>query len=303
MKCRELKDKNKKQDQIKNLIIISSFIIFFSIICFNILYFRGLNKSQVSDVLILPNSFADLYQKIKSGTQGPIPSTRPNEKGVKIPILMYHYISVSPWKEDKTRVGLSTSPYIFEQQIKQIKNDGFNPISLDNLIDVFAGRSDLPRKPIIFTFDDGYEDFYKNAFPLLKKHQVVASVFIITSFVGLNGYLTWDQIKEMDKSGLVYFGAHTQKHPALTILSNEIAKAEISLSKTEIEARLGHLINWFAYPYGLFNKQIVNEVRSSGFIGAVTTIKGDMEYESRLFYAPRIRVGTATGQELVQLIK
>jgi peptidoglycan/xylan/chitin deacetylase (PgdA/CDA1 family) len=287
--------------------ILASYVILLSItgtLCFLILRYYGPEKISISETYISPfPHYNEAQLNISQNSGNQFPPLNPAEKPFIVPILMYHYISSSPWKDDKIRIGLSTPPFIFERQLKQLSDDGYTTITLNEMFDAFAGRISLPEKPVILTFDDGYADFYQNAFPLLKKYSMKGTVFVITSFVDKLGYLTWPQINEMDGSGIIQIGSHTIHHLALTLVKPEILKQEVEESKLILENHLGHPVMWFAYPYGIYNKKVVDAVQKAGYFGAVNTIPGKLQYEGRLFYLTRYRAGTKTDGDLLTLVK
>lgn len=204
------------------------------------------------------------------------------------PILMYHYIGGNPNPSDKARERLSVSPDKFDEQMGYLSKNGYTPITFDTY---YAGVSSLPQKPIILTFDDGYIDFYLNAYPILRKYNFKAVSFLPTGLIGTSYYLNWNQVHEMDTSGLISFQAHSVTHPNLLSLNNESLKHEIADSKKTLEAKLGKPVNTFAYPYGLVNNHVVQEVKKAGFVGAVTTTNGKVSSIS--YYMTRIRVSGA----------
>lgn len=212
-------------------------------------------------------------------------------KSVSVPIIYYHYIGNNPNPADKARDGLSIAPDKFEEELEYLSKANFTPISLDTMIAALKGNTSLPNKPIILSFDDGYIDFYVNAFPLLRKFNFHSVQFIPTGLVGKSSYLTWDQIKEMDSTGLVSFQAHSVTHANLPSLSDTQLKYEIIQSKKDLEEKLGKPVNFFAYPYGASDERVWNAVKSAGFFGAVGTWGGRIESEGNIFDMPRMRVG------------
>jgi len=134
---------------------------------------------------------------------------------LKLPILMYHHVGPLPESSDALRNDLTVSPEDFEMQVAFIKGQGFNTISLQNLLDYSQGQFTLPDNPIIFTFDDGYDDAFLNAAPILKKYGLFGSFGVITQFPGIsygtNTYATWDQIKKAKNEGMEIV-SHTQDH-------------------------------------------------------------------------------------------
>ncbi len=219
-----------------------------------------------------------------------LPPTVLKSNQLFVPILMYHHIRVNPRPGDPIWAALNVTPNQLEEQFAYLTTHNYHPVTLDDLTTALDGKTVLPNNPIILTFDDGYRNFYENAFPLLKKYQVKATEFIITQVLNIPAYLTWNQIGEMDKSGLVYFGAHTRHHPNLPDLSQTTIIDEIKGSKADLEQHLKKPINWFAYPYGSYSNFIIQTVQAAGFTGAASTIYGPIQSKDTLYLAPRIMV-------------
>ena len=219
-----------------------------------------------------------------------LPSTRLNANQLFVPILMYHHIRINPQPNDPVWAALNVSPDQLNEQFSYFASHGYHTITLDELTDALDGKISLPANPIILSFDDGYRTFYTNAFPLLKKYNLKAVQFVITQVVGIDAYLTWPQIIEMDHSGLVEFGAHTRHHPNLPDLSEAAIVDEIQGSKSDLEQYLKKPVNWFAYPYGSYNAFIIQTVKDAGFKGAASTIYGTNQSKDVSYLFPRIMV-------------
>ncbi len=209
---------------------------------------------------------------------------------LRVPILMYHHIRVNPKPNDPVWAALNVTPQQLDDQLNYLMTHNYHTITLDQLWDALNNKATLPENPIILTFDDGYRNFYDAAFPILKKYQVKAVAFVITAVVNSPAYLTWDQIAEMDKSGLVQFGAHTRHHPNLPDLSAAIIADEIKGSKIDLETHLKKPILWFCYPYGSYSNNIIVTVKQAGFIGAASTIYGTVQSKDTIYLMPRIMV-------------
>lgn len=212
-------------------------------------------------------------------------------KSARVPILMYHYIANNPNPTDKARDSLSVVPDEFTNQMKFLATNGFNAISFDTLYAFLKGDTNLPPKPVIITFDDGYEDFYLNAYPILRQFGLRSVVFIPTGLVGQGYYMNWDQIREIDSSGLVSFQAHSITHPNLTTISDTDLQNQITQSKKILESQLGKIVNTFAYPYGISDQRVWQMVKTAGFVGAAGTWNGNIESEGTIYDMPRIRIG------------
>ena len=110
------------------------------------------------------------------------------------PILMYHHVKARPIKELNT-----VTPKVFEKQMSFLKRYGHKVLSLDEYIDIKKNGGKDPRGSIVITFDDGYENNYLYAFPVLKQYHYPATIFVVSDMVGKDRFLTWNQIKEMQK--------------------------------------------------------------------------------------------------------
>ena len=153
-----------------------------------------------------------------------------------IPVLNYHQIN----NEDYNALTLSNVE--FEAQINYLYQKGYNGISPDQLADYLQYGKQLPANPVLITFDDGYEDNYRVAYPILQKYHFTATIFLITDFVNhYENYLTWNQIKEMNAAGLS-FEDHTLSHISLPNASNEEINNQLLKSKQALEWRLGKMI-------------------------------------------------------------
>lgn len=223
-----------------------------------------------------------------------------------VPVLMYHHIRENPLPDNLTWKVLNVSQKQLNDQLNYLSTHNFHAVFLTDVYQALNGKGNLPENPVVLTFDDGYRNFYDNAYPILKKYNMKAVQFVITAVVGSSPYLTWSQIAGMDKSGLVEFGAHTRHHPNLPDISNDLIIDEIAGSKKDLEAHLKKPIQWFAYPYGSYGRGdfIINTVKKAGFMGAVSTIYGAIQSKDSLYLMPRIGVdGRFTLDNLVQRIR
>ena len=210
----------------------------------------------------------------------------------KISILTYHSI-------DDSNSVISTRLAAFQRQMEFLSKNDFNVVSLKGLINALDENRQLPAKTVALTFDDGYQNFYTRAFPVLKKYGFTATVFLVTDFCGAcndwpgnlktlerSKLLSWSEIKELSREG-IEFGAHTQTHPNLTKISEKQVYTEMSASKNVIEAKLGIEAVNFAYPYGKYNRQ-VKDTAHSIFKSACSTNLGKVNHHSDLLSLERV---------------
>ncbi|MDO8498398.1 MAG: polysaccharide deacetylase family protein [bacterium] len=248
----------------------------------------SISKAEIIPQLLKPKPQKILTPTPKVSSSIYVPQTMGNQ--LKVPILMYHYISNNPNPEDRQRDSLATPPDKFEEQLQYLSQNGYVTITLDTLYAALKKQVTLPSKPIILTFDDGYIDFFINAYPILQKYHFQATVFIPTGLMDQGYYLHWDQIKQMQESGLIHFAAHSVHHYQLTALSRQEALYEMTESKKILQEKLGVPINFMAYPYGSVNQEVINLAGEAGYLGSAGTWRGNIQSEGIIYNMPRLRI-------------
>lgn len=201
-----------------------------------------------------------------------------------VPVLMYHNID-----ENAPLSKLSVSPQSFKRQMGFLKRHNYNVVSLEELADLMA-KGRIPYKTIAVTFDDGYENNYTNAFPVLKELGLEATIFISPALIGEEGYSTWEQIIDMRESGLVAIGSHSMTHAYLPDLPQQKLDMEIFDSKRSIESHIRKDVSAFSYPAGGFNDYVRERVIKAGYKIAVATNPGKKYPRHDLFAMKRIRI-------------
>ncbi|MCD4780571.1 MAG: polysaccharide deacetylase family protein [Candidatus Omnitrophica bacterium] len=210
-----------------------------------------------------------------------------------VPIMMYHQVEAIDHHEANW-----VQPVHFEQQMEYLSRYKYNVISLSELIDTIGQNKVLPRNTVVITFDDGYKNNYTNAFPILKKYQFPATVFMPSDKVGLEGRLSYKEIQEM-LAHHVDFGSHTRTESYLPDLDKEQWVKEIEQSKNILDQLLGKNIDLFAYPIGGFSNEIKQLVKDSGYKGACTTNRGYDRYNRDVYELNRIRFSSKDDSSFV----
>jgi peptidoglycan/xylan/chitin deacetylase (PgdA/CDA1 family) len=213
-------------------------------------------------------------------------------RALRIPILMYHHIAVAPPGADAVRVDLSVPPDVFDAEMKMLADRGYHAVHLTDLANTLQNGAPLPPKPIIITFDDGYDDNYVNAFPTLKNHGLVGTFFIITHFADENlpGYMTWQQIEEMAANGME-IGAHSVDHKYdLGRMPQIVQWAEIKPAHDDVAQHFPNQTPVFAYPSGSYNATTLSILQQLGYVAAVTTQQTTWQYSNALLQLHRIRI-------------
>ena len=168
---------------------------------------------------------------------------RDKRENIDIPILLYHDFVVMVPDEDPDDFNYINTPLSFEENIKTLLDNDYTFLSFKDLNDAYNGKKELPDKPILITFDDGYYSNYRYIFPILEKYNVKASIFIVTDNIGkmIDGkkYLSWRQCEIMYESGLVEIFSHSTKHVFYDRLPVRELKDDVNESYQEIEKHLG----------------------------------------------------------------
>jgi peptidoglycan/xylan/chitin deacetylase (PgdA/CDA1 family) len=224
----------------------------------------------------------------------PGPADTPIEQqssSVPPPILMYHYIRVVDQGSDPLGYDLSVTPEDFNSQMAWLHEQGYIGMRIDGIMGCLRGEAPCLAKAIALTFDDGYADAYTEALPVLQRYGLLATFYIVPSFIGQPGYMSWEQVGALRDAGM-QIGAHTMTHPDLTSLDWDTANYEITQSKADIERQLGITVTSFCYPTGLYNGAIEEQVRAAGYLNATTT-RWDND-TSDIMALPRRRISGGT---------
>ncbi len=235
----------------------------------------------------------------------PLPDT-PGER-LKLPILMYHHVGSLPENPTALRKDLTVSSENFETQVKWLAENSYHTISLKDLYNYSLGKFTLPKNPIIFTFDDGYQDVFVNAVPILKKYNFTGSFAIITQYPDSkeedNFYASWPDIAIAFESGQEIV-SHTQNHfdgrnPKFSV---DFIRQNLCASKTDIKDHLGIDTNILIYPYGHYTAHYIEEAKSCGFDLGITVHEGNIINPKNLMEIPRVRVhGNETLEKFILL--
>ena len=212
------------------------------------------------------------------------------------PILMYHYIRENPDPNDTLGYSLSITPANFSAQLDWLIENGYQTITLDELVAGLKGGYLSANKPVVLTFDDGYVDFYTAAFPELKKRNMKATVYMISGKIDdtEGRFLTSQQIKELSQSGLITIGSHSVSHINFANVSIANATKEAYQSKKKLEQIIGKKVINFCYPSGQFNDAAIKVLRSVGYSSGVTTAEGAIHSSESLLYLSRVRISGST---------
>jgi peptidoglycan/xylan/chitin deacetylase (PgdA/CDA1 family) len=213
-------------------------------------------------------------------------------QNITMPILTYHYVRQPPsMYSDLMGYKLSVSPSDFSSQLDWLAANRYHPVDFNDVRAYFASQRPLPGKPVVITLDDGYNDLYSTAYPILKAHGFKAVAYIVSSFVGQPRYVTAAQVVEMDRHG-IQIASHTIDHANIGgNASFYTALHQLTDSKHWLENLLGHPVVDFAYPSGKFSAASIAALKQAGYSTAVTEMFSvDHSFADRYTWT-RVRVG------------
>lgn len=227
-----------------------------------------------------------------------LPASDGTQRRVRVPILMYHYVSEPPKGANDIRLDLSLPGPDFELQLRYLINEGYHTIGLTDLILHLQQGVPLPEKPIVLTFDDGYKDAFTVAFPLLKKYGLTGTFFVFTQPVEEENrdYLSWQEIELMSAAGME-IGCHSYSHPDLRDQPDDVLVTELIDSKKEIESHINEPVLTFCYPANTYDSRVLQTLREAGYWAAVTTHQGMEHTADNRLLLRRIRVRGEAGLE------
>jgi len=221
----------------------------------------------------------------------------------RVPILMYHAVATAP--NDATRT-LSVTPEAFSEQMAMLSGLGFTPVNTADLAQSWRTLSPrpLPDRPVLITFDDGYEGVHRHALPVLAKHGFAATLFVSTGWLrgeydtggGLDEMLDWDQVRELAASD-VEIGGHSHTHPQLDQLTDDALRFELLRCREIISDELGVRPASFAYPYGYSSRRVRQAVREAGFAQSLAVGNALARRRQGPYALRRVTVRRSTGIE------
>lgn len=219
-----------------------------------------------------------------------------------VPILMYHSVARVP---SAATHGLSVSPDDFERQMEVLGEQGFTPLTAAQLAAHWRSRGrTLPERPVLITFDDGYEGVHRYALPVLAKHGFASTLFVSTGWLrgeydtggALDRMLDWDQVRELAAAG-AEIGGHSHTHPQLDQLSDDALRFELRRCRDIVADELGTRPASFAYPYGYSSRRVRERVRETGFRQALAVGNGLARRAQGPYALRRVTVRRTTGAD------
>ncbi|MGD0281271.1 MAG: polysaccharide deacetylase family protein [Dissulfurispiraceae bacterium] len=209
-----------------------------------------------------------------------------------IPILLYHRFG--PVVADSMTVATA----VFESHLRYLKDNGYTVIPLMQLVDHYKGKTPapLPQKAVVIVADDGHKSVYTDMLPLVKKYHIPVTLFLYPSAISNASYaMTWDQIRELKRTGLFDMQGHTYWHPNFKKEKKRLSAGEydkfvdmqLNKSKEKLEKELGCAIKMLAWPFGIYDDQLIQKAAGAGYVAAFTIERRPARPSDRIMALPR----------------
>ena len=208
--------------------------------------------------------------------------------GAGVPVLTYHHIGDG---QEWYRISAAD----FEEQLVYLREKGYTAVTVMELAEGLSGRFQLPPRPVVITFDDGYEDNYAAAFPILKRQNMRGVFFVVTGKMGQPNYMSWEQAREMNEKGME-IGSHTVHHYTLKEINLKELERELLSSRIMLENNVPAAAPVFANPFGETAPAVVELLGRTGYRAACSSVvglnyPGGNLYMIRRMSVPRSRAG------------
>ncbi len=217
-------------------------------------------------------------------------------KQFAVPVLMYHRIDNLDENEQRSPLlcDLTVSPADFERQVKFLVENGYSVLLASEVERAVQEGRELPEKAVCITLDDGYKDNFEQAFPVLLKYKVPATVFLVTNNFGRPDRLSWNDVLEMRAKAGFGYGSHTVHHYDLTSLDQATLDYELAESKRLIEFKIQDKVTSVAYPAGCYNDFVKERAKIAGYVAGWKKGGGVVTPEEDMLMLPRVRVSGRT---------
>jgi len=286
-------------------LFLTLFIIFFihwslSQLSFRTLFNHARPKLTVSALGVKDEMVSSDSAGVRSISLTPTDTEKaPEVTGVEtgycltVPVLFYHHVEPLQEAAKQGHAQLTVDSAVFDSQMAYLVQSGYTSYSAEELVTALKSHTPLPQKSIVITFDDGYDDAYTYAFPILKKHHLKGNFMIPTGLVGKLDYMTWEQLQDMKKDSSMSIYNHTVSHASLGGEGREKVLYEIAYANQQLSDHLGMKSTIFTYPYGSFSDVVMQVLSETGFTAAFTTLPGEVQCDTTLMQLHRTRIGNS----------
>ncbi|HVB19746.1 MAG TPA: polysaccharide deacetylase family protein [Candidatus Paceibacterota bacterium] len=256
------------------------------------IFFLSNNQASSAKTVFLNNEA--LYAEVPVDATQIVPPSTASTTRINLPILVYHIVRPSYPNDDQAVRALAQTPDVFNAQMQHLRDAGYHVVSFDDLENHFQSGAPLPVKPVIISFDDGWGDQFRYAFPILQKYHYTATFFVFVNSIGTRGFLSWNDLRTLRNAGMS-IESHSLSHPYLTKITDPaVLWREIDESKRILEKNLGTTINEFAYPFGQYNATTTALVKKAGYRSARGDFYTGEQFSNRLYMLSALNAPTTT---------
>lgn len=228
---------------------------------------------------------------------------------INVPILLYHRFG--PTVADSMTI---TTP-VFIEHLDYLKKNGFTVIPLRRLVN-YLNKSDLkplPKKPVVIVADDAHISAYTIMYPLAKKYNIPVTLFTYPSAISNASYaMTWDELREVEKSGLFDIQSHTFWHPNFkrekkklsATEYNKLVDVQLTKAKKKLEKEIGKTVDTLAWPFGIYDEDLIKRANAAGYTALLTIEARPVKDGDRLAALPRFLLSDKDrGSRFVKIIE
>ncbi len=239
-----------------------------------------------------------------TATVGQVPAGAPTDTAARlaratVPVLCYHQIREPTGNDSAAYV---TSPEQLDAHLTAIADAGYTTVTAGQYADHVLRGTVLPPKPIVLTFDDASEGHYSEALPILQRHGMTATFFVMTVVLGNEGWMTRDQVAETSAAG-IEIGSHSWDHQAVTKLTTAADfRTQFRQPRTTLEEITGKPVTTFAYPFGITTPRVIGPLQKAGYTSAFQLAE-PANARAPMFSIRRVAVGTIAPDALMRLIR
>jgi peptidoglycan/xylan/chitin deacetylase (PgdA/CDA1 family) len=242
-----------------------------------------LAAAQIAEIVASRGAPVAPAQVSNPGSSEQSSLAEPAARTAKVAILVYHHINQFAPLGSRNLRRLTVTTEILDQQMKYLQDNDYHVVTFSDLADYLSHGGELPSRPIIISFDDGWQNQFVHALPVLEKYHYRATFFIVTDKVGQRGFFSWPQLRSMLSEGM-RIGSHSLSHPNLLKVrdANQL-RDQIYRSKEILESQLNTKIDEFAYPYGAYDSTIAELVREAGYKAARACCHGPAKLQTDVY--------------------
>jgi peptidoglycan/xylan/chitin deacetylase (PgdA/CDA1 family) len=241
--------------------------------------------------------------------EGVVKDKKDTSQAAGVSILLYHRFG--PTVAD----SMTITTAVFESHLRYLKDNGYTVVPLSRLVDYCQGKTAplLPSKAVVIVADDGHKSVYTDMFPLIKKYHVPVTLFLYPSAISNASYaMTWDQIRALKRTGLFDLQGHTYWHPNFKtekkrlspVAYDKFVDMQLRKSKGKLEKELGGTINMLAWPFGIYDDQLVKKAVAAGYVAAFTIERRPVMPKDRIMELPRYLLkNTDSGKAFAAIVE